>query len=303
MKQNEDEIRNVNHYCVWQTCGIIGDDYSKNIINVETELFDSHSIAFDKTIFMKLEECNGASTRKYSDMFKSLITAKSYTINPKGMKKYMIEAYPHIMATTNQNTPVKVEPNDRRFCISYTSSDYIGNRDFWKETYRLFDLPQAGFVIYNYLMEQDLTDFIAQEFPKTDYHQSLALYETPSEELFLKESKSFNSLKAVQLHEEYLKYCEDQHLHPKSVIGFSRAISPFLEQGIITRRMKDGYALYSKIKKDPIYSASLDRIDSNKGYEKGNIQWISRSMNYMKNDMTDQEVRFILNLIKKNVEI
>lgn len=27
MKQNENEIRNVNHYCIWQTCGIMGDDY------------------------------------------------------------------------------------------------------------------------------------------------------------------------------------------------------------------------------------------------------------------------------------
>lgn len=24
MKQKEDEIRNVNHYCVWQTCGMMG---------------------------------------------------------------------------------------------------------------------------------------------------------------------------------------------------------------------------------------------------------------------------------------
>lgn len=28
MKQDEDEIHNINHYCVWQTCGIMGDDYS-----------------------------------------------------------------------------------------------------------------------------------------------------------------------------------------------------------------------------------------------------------------------------------
>jgi hypothetical protein len=28
MMQDEDEIRNVNHYCVWQTCGMMGDDYS-----------------------------------------------------------------------------------------------------------------------------------------------------------------------------------------------------------------------------------------------------------------------------------
>ncbi len=56
---------------------------------------------------------------------------------------------------------------------------------------------------------------------------------------------------------------------------------------------------YSKIKKDPITSASLDRIDSSKGYIKGNIQWISRSMNYLKNDMSDQKVLEIIELIYK----
>jgi hypothetical protein len=226
---------------------VIGDEYSKNIINVETELFDSHSIAFDKTIFMKLEECNGASTRKHSDMFKSMITAKTSTINPKGMKKYVTDAYPHIMITTNNTTPVKVEQNDRRFCISYTSDDYVGNRDFWKETYRLFDLPEAGFVVYKYLMEQDLTEFIAQDFPKTSYHQSLSLAETPSELLYLKNSGEFKDIKSLELYEKYYKYCEDNHLPPKSQIGFSRALSPLIEQQIIIKRMKDGYALYTKI--------------------------------------------------------
>ena len=28
LMQNEDEIRNVNHYCVWQTVGYCGDDFS-----------------------------------------------------------------------------------------------------------------------------------------------------------------------------------------------------------------------------------------------------------------------------------
>jgi hypothetical protein len=82
----------------------------------------------------------------------------------------------------------------------------------------------------------------------------------------------------------------------KEIWEFQEGKCPYLKIDLVL-------SSYSKIKKDPIYSASLDRIDSNKGYEKGNIQWISRSMNYMKNDMTDQEVRFILNLIKKNVEI
>jgi hypothetical protein len=58
---------------------------------------------------------------------------------------------------------------------------------------------------------------------------------------------------------------------------------------------------YTKINKNPIYTASLDRIDSSKGYIKGNIRWVSRSINYMKNDMSDDMVWELCNLIKENV--
>jgi len=225
---------------------VVGNVYAKNIINVETELFDAHSIAFDKTIFMKLEEVNGAANRKFSDMLKSMITSNTVTINPKGMKKYTTDAYPHIMMTTNNAVPVKVEPNDRRFCISYTSSDHMGDHDFWKETYRLLELPEAGAVIYQYLMEQDLSDFVVQQFPRTAYHQSLSLAETPSEELFLKECEAFKDLRSSELHERYLIYCDEQHLTPKSLVGFSRALSPMLERGMIVRRLVHGCSIYSK---------------------------------------------------------
>jgi hypothetical protein len=54
---------------------------------------------------------------------------------------------------------------------------------------------------------------------------------------------------------------------------------------------------YGIIKKDPITSASLDRIDSSEGYIKGNLQWVSRAMNYLKNDMSEQQVQEIIELI------
>lgn len=59
---------------------------------------------------------------------------------------------------------------------------------------------------------------------------------------------------------------------------------------------------YSKIIKDPIYSASLDRIDSNKGYIKGNIRWISRSINWMKNEMSDEMTWKLCELISENIK-
>lgn len=46
---------------------------------------------------------------------------------------------------------------------------------------------------------------------------------------------------------------------------------------------------YKKNKHNLIELASLDRIDSNKSYEKGNIMFVSTPINYMKNSMTEQE--------------
>lgn len=57
---------------------------------------------------------------------------------------------------------------------------------------------------------------------------------------------------------------------------------------------------YTKIVKNPIYTASLDRIDNNKGYVKGNIRWVSRAINWMKNDMNDDMLNELIMLIIEN---
>lgn len=47
--------------------------------------------------------------------------------------------------------------------------------------------------------------------------------------------------------------------------------------------------------------ASLDRIDSSKGYIKGNVQFISTPINYMKSTMSHEETLNFLNVVVKNL--
>lgn len=51
---------------------------------------------------------------------------------------------------------------------------------------------------------------------------------------------------------------------------------------------------------NPIYSASLDRIDSTKGYTLDNIQFVSQAINYMKNTMSHEQTLLLCSLIAKN---
>ena len=58
---------------------------------------------------------------------------------------------------------------------------------------------------------------------------------------------------------------------------------------------------YQKIYgKTPMNTASLDRIDSNKEYQKGNVQFVCKAINFAKNVHSQQETIEFINSIIKN---
>jgi protein-arginine kinase activator protein McsA len=54
-------------------------------------------------------------------------------------------------------------------------------------------------------------------------------------------------------------------------------------------------------KKANAFKASLDRIDSTKGYLEGNIQWVCWAVNQMKSDKTEAEFKFWIETLYKAI--
>lgn len=52
--------------------------------------------------------------------------------------------------------------------------------------------------------------------------------------------------------------------------------------------------------KDNNYTASLDRIDNNKGYIQGNVQWLHKHVNIMKNSFPQKTFIYLCNKISEN---
>lgn len=231
---------------------VIGSDYYFHTRNIENDVFDTHSVAFDRKLFHHFEEVNGSLNRKYADILKSIITAPIATVNPKGSKKYTIEAYPHIVMTTNNTVPVKIEPSDRRFCISRPADDYMGNMPFWTETYQLLMVqPGAGRAVRDYLNSIDLTEFVPQNFPKGDYHQMLSESEEQTEKTFARMCEPFEKLTGTEVHTLYVDWCRENKFEPKSCVHFCRCLTPMVVSGEL-KRSRDNMkrSIYTKLAKE-----------------------------------------------------
>jgi hypothetical protein len=63
--------------------------------------------------------------------------------------------------------------------------------------------------------------------------------------------------------------------------------------GVILNFLKNDY--------DRLHNASLDRIDSSKGYIEGNVQWVDKYINTMKGSKTDKEfIEWCQKVVKYN---
>lgn len=92
---------------------------------------------------------------------------------------------------------------------------------------------------------------------------------------------------------EKLEFTID-HKYLKELWETQKGICPYTKIQLILP------TIYDRIK-DKTIRASLDRIDSDKGYILGNVQFVSTPINLMKNTMSNEETINFINTIVTNI--
>ena len=119
---------------------------------------------------------------------------------------------------------------------------------------------------------------------RTDYNNAIKVILTNDKTKLYTYKNSKKRFKDFNLTLEYLKQLWEEQ----------KGICPYTGIQLCLAEYKANH-------NDPIYTASLDRIDSSKGYTIGNVQFISTAINYMKNTMSHEETINLCNIIAKHV--
>ena len=267
---------------LWEFLGkcVIGLNAYLQSDDPEEEVFGKHATLIQGKLLVQMEEMSAFASRSNANRLKSMITKTIENINPKGKSMYTMNNYKRYVGTTNDVSPVKVEGTDRRYVVSYVSSEKMvskehpENRAFWNEMGKYYADPDVARAVFEFHMNQDLSDFEVRNKPETQYTEMLKEHEKPYEVQFIEswdgdfnehnyafldeestqptiqsalEKKMVREGKSSEMHKKYRSWCEKQGLNPTPLNHFGRLISPLVMKGILSSRKKDGITLYKKV--------------------------------------------------------
>jgi hypothetical protein len=133
---------------------------------------------------------------------KSVITDETFIKQGKGTNQVECENVNNIIITTNNDNPVVIQENDRRFCVIQCSNKYAAPRAKAKDAatekqreinYQYFepifnerDDPEFYDTLYTYLMKEvDIKGFKARDFPITAAREDITDYNRSYYERFI----------------------------------------------------------------------------------------------------------------------
>ncbi|CAL8465957.1 g5493 [Coccomyxa elongata] len=98
-----------------------------------------------------------------------------------------IKSYVNLVITTNEDLPMEINENDRRYFVLQCSDDVANNHAYWGPLLPLFheNLPKTRDAFYKYLMGRDLTVFNVRMFPQTEARAAMMVQSRDNVTAFL----------------------------------------------------------------------------------------------------------------------
>jgi putative DNA primase/helicase len=171
-------------------------------------------------IFVVVDELPQRGTAACADKLKALITHETVKINRKGKTAITLDDYLNIVILSNNESPIVIDPSDRRYCIMRASGAMRGNADYFRALHDSINHPSFPLLLYNYLLSIDISNWNPRVIPIT---QHLVMAKISALPLSTRWLLSIGDVSAPikELYVAYKRFCSDERSQPGSLQHFS----------------------------------------------------------------------------------
>lgn len=165
---------------------MIGHKYCCVIDKPERDVFGTFNSLMENKLLVLFDEMAGKVGFKYDEEIKALITSNTIDITSKGKATKTVNNYTKIIMNTNNDYPVKIPVDDRRFVICDSSFMDIPPKDYFENLVRIINDKNILRAFFDYLMEIDLStiDWI-RDRPETEAFNDIKMASLDIELRFL----------------------------------------------------------------------------------------------------------------------
>lgn len=137
----------------------------------------------------EVSSLSGSEYHKAFDKLKNYITDENIMIEGKGLDAISMENNLRFLFTSNNELPIKVERNCRRYAVSQCSDEKIGDREYFDNMVKVLHTQTAGDHIFSYLLQRDITIDL-RKIPSTKLRDELIDFSKPKPVQFIEQIKA-----------------------------------------------------------------------------------------------------------------
>jgi len=163
---------------------VLGDALYVCIEDVENGLLAKHATLGENKLLINLTD-SGSLLGKHATRMKSRITAPTLTVEHKGVKQVTIADYSRIVTSSNNEVPVHVDADDRRYLLLRVSGARVGDVAYFAALHAAFDDAKVQRAYYDALRAVDLGGWNPRVLPCTALHEGLRALAIPHHAQFL----------------------------------------------------------------------------------------------------------------------
>lgn len=137
---------------------IFGKRYVFSTPNPENDIFGRFATNRKYKLLINMDETSGKDTFKFYDRLKNMITSDTFVYEEKGKDAIPMKNCNRFICTTNNDLPVKIEGDDRRFVVFECSNEKVGDKVYFDSLMKYMDDPCNLKAVIKYLRGIDLSN-------------------------------------------------------------------------------------------------------------------------------------------------